>query len=609
MSIENSAAHVWTCRLAPRQLRREHSPLAADRSVATGYSRALVRGNPGFPNSVFSSLGRAMKTKREQLGPLVPRDLRRLCPKGDVPLHLLRYRLPPLFPGTTLGELNLPCRARKFLQRRKYLERPRAVAKLTVGDLAKVRGLGTRSIIDLVEALYRCAQRRGFEPRQGADEALARPATMELAPRNLRRKLPRKGIVLPELLAWRLPPIPPGATLADLRLTGRALRFFQEGQYLENPEALAELTVGDLLAQHGVWLETAATIVEALYRSAEPRPDETTLEEEVLRWLVPKGQPLRREIVAQRFGFGGRTTSTLAALGASYGYTRERIRQFCTPRSAAPSSALRRFQAALDAASSSLPTPAAVIEARLVSEGLMQRGTKLESLVQISRLFERDAGFVLAGNGPNCLATPPLTDETARLAELLMRLSNGSPVLQTAQVLARWNAAEQTPLDIAAVEQTIKSMPCVRWLDRTSGWFWVDRPRTALRLRVEKALAAAGSLTIAELEAAVWRGPKTRGWRRLPLTVFRELCGQLPECRTRGDFVSAAAPRGAQSRLRGGERKLVEFLQHRGGACPLKELKLFSKSEGISEEMLWQLLSGSPAVKRYGREAYGVPGL
>jgi len=232
-----------------------------------------------------------------------------------------------------LDELRLPARARKLFERRKYVERPGALAKLTLGDLVQVRGLAFRSIVDIVEALHRCAELRGFAP-----PVPARPATPELVPRDLREHLQKSETIPTRFLGCRLPPIPPGVTLADLRLTGRALRFVREGAYLENPDSLAQLTIGELLQRRGLGVLSIVVLVEAIYRCVDAGSESATLDEEILAWLVPKGQPLRRRIVAQRYGFGGRRSQSLEAIGQSTGYTRERIRQMCTPpfRSAGP---------------------------------------------------------------------------------------------------------------------------------------------------------------------------------------------------------------------------------------------------------------------------------
>lgn len=548
-----------------------------------------------------------MKTKRRQTDRIAPRHLRRLWLAGTNARPWLSCGLPPLPPGATLAELDLPSRARKFFERERYVERPAAVAKLTVSDLLKSRGLGRGSVIAIIEALHGCAERRQRIARGGKNAA--RPLPAELAPRDLRRRLGRKRNIPNDLLQCRLPPLPPGATLGDLRLTGHALRFFRQGEYLEKPEALGELTIADVLDRRGMGKLTVVGIVEALYRCAEPERNDTTLEAEILRWLVPRGQPRRRRIVAQHYGFGRRQTRSLAALGASYGCSHERIRQICTPRTDPPTSVLRRFQAAVDATRALSPAPAAEIEARLTKDGGIEPGTKLEALSRIARLVGGETGFVINKKGPRRWALPAPSEATVRLRGFLKRLARSLTVLQTTHVAAQWQAAGNSSLDAATIEKTIDATPFARWLDRPGGWFWVDDRCDGMRRRLGKALAAAGRLTIAELEEAVWRGPAAKRWPRLPLSALAELCRQLPECRAEGDMVSAVDPNRVGAFVSGAERTLMEFLQQRGGVCDLEELQRFATGAGIGQASLWHCLQGSPTLKRYAPLRYGLPGL
>jgi hypothetical protein len=194
-----------------------------------------------------------MSSPRRQFGEIVPRDLRRLCSKGCLSRRLLHCRLPPILPGTTLAELALPARARKYFERRKYIQRPAAAAKLTLGELANTRGLGVGSIVETVEALYRCAEARGFKPPPPASKRTKRKPRPPLhAPRSLGRQTTRAGRIPSALRGCRLPPLPAEAKLADLRLRGRARRFLQQGAYLADRAALSELTIAELLDHTGL---------------------------------------------------------------------------------------------------------------------------------------------------------------------------------------------------------------------------------------------------------------------------------------------------------------------------------------------------------------------
>jgi hypothetical protein len=333
---------------------------------------------------------------------IVPRDLRRRHLSESAVRRLRHCRLPPLFRGTGAAELALPSRARKYFERKGYFQRPEAVANLTLGDLAKVRGLGILSIIEIVEALYRCAESRGFK----APKAIAAPAP-RLTPNDLQR-LRRWCYIPTAFYGHRLPLIPRGATLADLRLTGRSLAFFQRTKLVENPAEFSKLTVAELVARPGIGEMTVLDIAEALFRCADLAADRDnrTLDDELLLWLAPRQQRLRRRIVVQRFGIGGRPALTLEAIGALHGYTRERIRQFVSPRSSPPGSLVLKFEAAAETISALIPVQAAAAEARLVERGLIGPGAKLEMILRVAALLGRETGFILEGAGRQCRAQP-----------------------------------------------------------------------------------------------------------------------------------------------------------------------------------------------------------
>jgi hypothetical protein len=549
----------------------------------------------------------AMTEHRAKHLQVVPPDLRARCGRGYVPKRLLNCTLPPLFPGTTLEELDLPARARKFFKRKHYMKRPTAVAKLSVRDLAAVRGLGLTSIIDTVEALHRCAKLRGFKPKNFDLEEVSRPP--EIAPRAFVQCLKDIRELPAAMRDYRLPPLPPGTMLADLRLRGRALKFFQQNNLIDAPEKLAQLTLADLVSRGGIGVGTVTAIIEAIYCQTDAPRQKATLDKEILDWIAPKGKIKQREIVCLYYGLFGKPQRTSRELSEAYGCSHQAIHQYCRPLTAVPSSVVQRFQDASDAAISAIPSPATAVESRLARQRLLERGTRLEAILRISQLLKCDAPFVLRGKGRHQRVLLAMNDTHKRFQELLRKLSEGSPMIQSSLALAAWNDAGNATLDPSTIEQIVSSTERARWLDRTNGWFWFDRGGSPLRRRIEKALAAAGRLTVEELAAAVWRGPRAQHWLQPPLEVFKELCRQLPESRVRGDIVSAAHPVSAQKRLRGDERILVDFLCRQRRPCHLDDLRSFAISAGISEDSLWQNFVGSPALKQYAPLHYGIVGL
>jgi hypothetical protein len=132
--------------------------------------------------------------------------------------------------------------------------------------------------------------------------------------------------------------------------------------------------------------------------------------EEILGGIVPKGKAERREIVSRYFGLFSKPRRTSRKLEAALSCSYRAIHPICRPITDTPSSVLRRFQDASDAAISVLASPATEVESRLARQRLLERGTTLEALLRTSPLLKRDAPFVLRGMGRQQRVLPALNE-------------------------------------------------------------------------------------------------------------------------------------------------------------------------------------------------------
>ncbi|MFW5692641.1 MAG: hypothetical protein ACOCWL_00350 [Thermoguttaceae bacterium] len=163
--------------------------------------------------------------------------------------------LPPVPKGTRLPDLQLEVRTFNRLHAL-WQGRPMGgFAGLSIGDVLGLRAFGTRCLVDLLTSMESFGASCPTDPAAAhehapADGPPAAPACRRMCPDVERLLRPTRHLRrIPEhILGSPIPPPPPGVQLRHLGLQPSTRNCLIRAGLWENPEALAGLTLRDLLA-------------------------------------------------------------------------------------------------------------------------------------------------------------------------------------------------------------------------------------------------------------------------------------------------------------------------------------------------------------------------
>jgi hypothetical protein len=163
----------------------------------------------------------------------------------------------------------------------------------------------------------------------------------------------------------------------------------------------------------------------------------------------------------------------------------------------------------------------------------------------------------------------------------------------------------------AAVSLTHKLLPTLpgfRWLDESSGWFWIQNtPRNSLLTQIRKILAASPRIDVGELRTGVGRHHRKKGFAP-PRRVLLEVCRQLPWCRVDHERITAAAPLNPAEILNASERIILKVFKEHGTVIQRVKFEQLCLDAGMNHHSFWVLLSYCPLICRHAPGVYGLRG-
>jgi len=357
-------------------------------------------------------------------------------------------------------------------------------------------------------------------------------------------------------------------------------------------------------------------LVDAVHKLAESRPQPTegttTADEEILRLFVPGGDPQCRGIVAARFGLNGQVRSSLDSIRRKFKVTPQRIVQLCSLSPVAmrmsppPAPSL---DSVLEAVGKRLSAPAQIIESELVSAGLLEKGTRIENIIEVAKLLNRAPAFMVSYDPARRV------DAELRTVSQLRKIAT-----LTARRVAKFGAAtmddirrtgarlSRGSLSAAVIDTVVKSCAGFRWLDEEAGYFWLDNGRpNMLGRRIEHVLSVAPRIGAAELRAAIRRDHRYAG-PVPPTRVLLELCRRLPECRVDGNDIVAVNPVDPLDLLHGDEATVIGLLLEHGSVCQREHLQKLALEAGVGASSFGRCLSFCSTITRYARGVFGLTG-
>lgn len=146
------------------------------------------------------------------------------------------------------------------------------------------------------------------------------------------------------------------------------------------------------------------------------------------------------------------------------------------------------------------------------------------------------------------------------------------------------------------------------WLDEEGGWFWISTvTRNRLLYQIEKVMAVAERIHVAELRAGVSRHWRVKGFAP-PKRVLLELCTQVPGYRVDGEFINDDPPLDYREILGEVEETMARILMEEGPLLTGKDFEAKCVAAGMNQSTFYVYLGYSPIIARYARGVYGLRG-
>lgn len=437
---------------------------------------------------------------------------------------------------------------------------------------------------------------------------------------SLRELRSRSELLRSRLVLWPVNDLPADGLSPHVTRAARKLRRLRNASGLRRDDP----RFGHIIQEIGLEAKNArevATLI--LSRNADPLAPRVlmqrlaelieatkvagrkSLEAELWSLTDGLGSERNRKIIVCHLGWDGKPARTLDAVGQAYGMTRERVRQICTRIEAVLPSRpfLPMLDRALKTAAHDLPALAEEIERDMIQHGLTISGFCVEALATAARQFGRDPGFAIEVLHNSRVVVP------AKSSGLLTRID------QFARgATSHWGMA--TVEDVAAAagatitlaQNILSLLPGFRWLDESSGWFWIaNTPRNSLLTQIRKILAASTSIDVGELRTGVGRHHRKKGFAP-PRRVLLELCRQLNWCRVEGEKITVATPLIPSEILSDTELIILKVLKEHGPVMQRAKFERLCIDAGMNSHSFWVFLSYCPLVCRHATGVYGLRG-
>jgi hypothetical protein len=503
-----------------------------------------------------------------------------------LPDFIQRRQLPALPEGVTSEELPLEPRTRNCLVEQGLLEPPDKLQNVTVGEVLRIPAFGKKSLVDLLTSLESTTRSATKSPAVLDGPGGSHTEQLNRKVRRAARKLQR----LRDASAIRDDDPRFGHLICEMGLGAK------------NAKEAADLLVsGRAVPVSGrLVLRCLRDLIEGI-RAAR----RTTLESELSAVTGKLGNERDRQIIVRRLGLDGRPPGTLESVGHRYGITRERVRQICTRVEEVQK--LKPFLPVLDRVlgitAAAEPTLANEVEQDLARRGLTRPIFRLDTLVEIAAVLGRKPRFAIETLHGRRVVVP------STRTHLLGRIYK-----EAKAAVGRWGVANvedlaaSTSTTSALIRQLLPLVPAFKWLDQSSGWFWIANvPRNLLLTPIRKILAVSPVIDVRELRAGVGRPHRRKGFAP-PSRVLLEVCRQLSWCRVEGNKVIAAAPLNSDEVLSDSEKIIFKVLKEHGPVLQRPELEKLCLAAGVNHHSFWFYLSYSLILTRYAAGVYGLRG-
>jgi len=333
-----------------------------------------------------------------------------------------------------------------------------------------------------------------------------------------------------------------------------------------------------------------------------------TLENDLLALVAYEKDERKRKIHIRYYGWDGTGTRTLQQVGSEFGMTRERVRQIT---SALPKQLVGKllFMPVLDRAleyvESRCPASATDVERGFPKAGISKEPFCLEGIINAAKLAARPLRFEIATICRTRYVLPASqvgdvrTQLETTFESIVSRAKRSISTCGCGNLDDFW---EHLPSGVKAVvtpelvREILAAQKTVCWLGRNARWFWISGTRNPLLNRLQKILAVAGRVHIADVVSAVSRDRRNKRLAAIPRAVLLALCKQLPAYRVEGDLILGNPPPRPESVLSRCELALFHALRKRG--LTRRDLAKKCSRRGVSGPGFVATLTRSPTVTK-----------
>jgi hypothetical protein len=563
----------------------------------------------------------------------------------DLPVRILRRAVPMVLTKTIVADLELERRTYNCLCR---VLQAGLVADLeelpyrTIEKLLEIRGFGAKCLVDLLTSVE--GAERGARCREAIADASPGRIEDVASALNLAKAFPRafadRVYRSSAFRRMRLPILPPGVKLSDLRLGERTFFCLTREGFQNRMGDLQNLTVAEALDIRGFGIKSLVEYFAAVDRLRQEDPGNSQasivhanpnneaclkqiplfLEDEIRDLFIHDLGPRQAARVHRNFdilaafygldGQGGATTLTKVA--DRFGLSKERVRQVCRrslQRLSVPTSLPPRLREALNLIASRLPSHADSLEQCLQNDGFSRLPFRLEGLMQVAKILGQAPPFDLCVAGGKRIAVKSgdtrLAKQLALVARKVISRFGVATVNEIAAILSDKLSCE---VPTEAAQNLLQVNGEFEWLDSNAGWFWlrnVQRNRVVNRIR--KILSVAVGVQVGELRAGIARHHEMDSYAP-PRRVLLELCRRLPFCKVTDTYVEAQPAIDWRAVLRGIESMLVTVLKRHGSVMQRAELERHCLVLGMKRSTFCIYLNYSPIIDRLAPGVYGIRG-
>jgi hypothetical protein len=315
----------------------------------------------------------------------------------------------------------------------------------------------------------------------------------------------------------------------------------------------------------------------------------------------------RVDAVLRYLGWDGRGGATLQEAGDESGITRERVRQIAGK--VVSQLARKTYAPTLDRTLATLSESVVLAddaERRWRENGLTEVHFNAEGIIEAAKILKRNCRFKIRPLENHRFIVDESGDKLiASARRTVRRTCKRFTVMSLRDLQARVSPHGECPeADLALA---VEGMSGFAWLDRSSGWFWIDEGYSRLLQRIFKILSVSTEVSLGELRSGVARDRRMAGFAP-PVRVLANLCRSVPGVRVENELVIADPPLDSSKRLGKVERTFASILRQAGGLLAREVFERRCLERGMNRNTFNQYLSYSPIISKYGRGVFGIRG-